>query len=48
MKFVEDLRAQAGITELTGHRRLTYERDPETMEVADPPTLTEPEPHTGE
>ncbi|OAV61279.1 formate dehydrogenase [Enteractinococcus helveticum] len=48
VKFVEDLREQAGITPLTGHRRVTYERDPETMEVSDPPRLTEPEPHTGE
>jgi len=48
VKFVEDLREQAGITELTGHRRVTYQRDPETMKVNDPPQLTEPEPHTGE
>ena len=48
VKFVDEYRERAGITELTGQSRLTYERDDETMEVAEPPTLSEPEHHEGD
>jgi formate dehydrogenase major subunit len=36
------------VTVLTGHDRLTYERDPETMKVAQPPRYAEPEHHEGD
>src|SRR5699024_927666 len=48
VKFVESFQRRAGITPATGHRRVTYVRDPDTMEVADPPRLSKPEFHTGE
>ena len=48
VKFVDEYRERAGITELTGQSRLTYKRDDETMEIAEPPTLSEPEHHEGD
>ncbi|MDN6149600.1 MAG: hypothetical protein L0I94_12365, partial [Yaniella sp.] len=48
VEFVNDYRDRAGITPMTGQSRLTYERDPETMKIAEPPTLSEPEHHEGD
>ena len=48
VKFVDEYRERAGITELTGQSRLTYKRDDETMEIPEPPTLSEPEHHEGD
>lgn len=48
VEFVQEFRERAGITTMTGQRRVTFERDPETMEVTEPPVLSVPEPHTGE
>src|SRR5690625_7269594 len=48
VEFVHEIRERAGITTMTGQRRVTFERDPETMEVTEPPVLSVPESHTGE
>ena len=48
VEFVQEFRERAGITTMTGQRRVTFERDPETMEVTEPPVLSVPESHTGE
>ncbi|HEY4557743.1 MAG TPA: molybdopterin dinucleotide binding domain-containing protein, partial [Enteractinococcus sp.] len=48
LKLVEEYRERAGVTVLTGQSRLTYERDPETLKVVQPPRFAEPEYHEGD
>lgn len=48
VEFVNEYSDRAGITSMTGQSRLTYERDPQTMKIDDPPQLSEPEHHIGE
>src|SRR5699024_11919451 len=48
VKFVESFQRRAGITPTTGHRRGTFDRDPDTTEVADPPRVSKAAPHAGE
>lgn len=45
--FVNEYRERAGITIWTGQNRLTYQRDPETMKVDQPPKLAAPEYNEG-
>lgn len=48
LKLVEEYRERAGVTVLTGQSKLTYERDPETLKVVQPPRFAEPEYHEGD
>src|SRR5699024_9789192 len=46
--LVEEYQARAGITDMTGQRRVTFQREPDTMEVQHPLKLTKPQKHQGE
>src|SRR5699024_12231889 len=46
--FVNEYRDRAGITTMTGQRQVTYQRDPDTMKIDQPPKLSEPEHHEGD
>ncbi len=46
--FINEYRERAGISPLTGQSRITYERDPKTMKVIQPPRFADPEVHEGD